>query len=332
VKLFLHVHTRDRNYKPVTLRMRDAWEESKHPRGQPDNPGQFASGGGSSQPSLESTASRSERAPRTTSGPRTKSSKAPPYSPMSEERQAKFDKARADIEEIVNPFNKSEAEKKEKKVLSISLGKVVDKVAEAFDYTKYRDKVQIVDDLPKSIQFQGRTVLGNASLDTGVIRINKSAANAMNVPGTIAHEIMHQKFQKFLNMADEESKQVMELVKKDNYKNHKNVLAPDDSLRPEYKNQFPIYDITHPAGSNNYLIDTQKLMDDDGITEYSREWWKAFSDAAKEGRPMSPITPIHETLAEMGNLEMEGSLHRLLWYKDSTSYRPLYEAIQKFTA
>jgi len=329
MKLFLHVHTRDKSYKPVKLYTRDEWEESKHPRGQPGNAGQFASRGGGSGGSSSTTSEQTVE--RTASATRSaKSSKPPLESPLNSERQAKFDKARADIEEIVNPFHKSEAEKKQKPVLSISLGKVIDKVAEAFDY-KDRDKIQIVDEISTSFQLdgRGRTVLGNATLATGVIRINKSAANAMDVPGTIAHEIMHQKFQRFLDKADEETKQVMELAKKDNNRNN-SVIAPDDTLRPEYKGKFPLYELMHPKSEDKRIWDTQKLMDDDGITPYSREWWQKFHDESQAGRPMSPLVPIHETLAEMGCLEMEGSLQRLLWFKESKSYRPLYEAIQKF--
>jgi len=87
-------------------------------------------------------------------------------------------------------------------------------------------------------------------------------------------------------------------------------------VNEKYAGNYPFYE------KLNTLTNTTDLAKDDGITDYSREWWKAFNDGKAES-----LSTVHETLAEMAKLDWEGSLPRLLWFKDSTTWKPLYEAV-----
>ena len=66
------------------------------------------------------------------------------------------------------------------------------------------------------------------------------------------------------------------------------------------------------------------LGKDDGITDYSRAYWQDVENSGAD-----PMTAVDETLAEMARLDIEGTLSRLIWYKQSKTFKPLYEAIHK---
>jgi hypothetical protein len=95
-------------------------------------------------------------------------------------------------------------------------------------------------------------------------------------------------------------------------------LKADGTIRDKYKSEYPFYD------KLNHLWDTRELAKDDGITDYSREWWQAWHEHKADS-----LAVVHETLAEMAKLDWERSLPRLVWFKNSTTWKPLYEAVNE---
>jgi hypothetical protein len=68
------------------------------------------------------------------------------------------------------------------------------------------------------------------------------------------------------------------------------------------------------------------LQKHDGLTDYSRDWWKSYED----GHTSSTRLPIHETLAEMAALDWEGMLNEKdlsIWYRDPNPWKKIYKAI-----
>ncbi len=151
---------------------------------------------------------------------------------------------------------------------------------------------------------------GSANLKTGEITFYTSALTPHSVAPVAAHEIMHQKFQAVFDAYQAEK----EAIRKDF--GERDILRPDDSIRDEFKDEFPISVRLHG------LFEVRKLSEDDGITDYSREWWAAWHKGGADS-----LATVHETLAEMARLDWEGTLPRLLWFKESKTWKPLYEAV-----
>lgn len=147
---------------------------------------------------------------------------------------------------------------------------------------------------------------GGAHLPTGAINLYHEALNAHSTAGVTAHEIMHQQFHTVHQAYKAEREKALLDTRRYSHK-------------AEFEKDYPIY-----TAIDKYLKTTE-LAVDDGITNYSRKWWKAYHDGNANA-----MSTIHETLAEMARLDWEGSLPRLLWYKNSTTWKPLYEAINRF--
>lgn len=199
---------------------------------------------------------------------------------------------------------------------------------------------------------------GTAHLETGEIKLYAKQLDARSVAPVMAHEVMHQKWQAVYNawsaqrsealglakaaafyksgryqqllkryegegapLSDREGEEfaVMHALVEEGRMPAEDPLDAEDKPRGSYAERWPIY---AAIGS----LDTRPLAEDDGITDYSREWW---AEAEKKGGDWTR-SAIHETLAEMARLEWEGSLDRLLWYKESKIWKPLYQAVQKF--
>jgi hypothetical protein len=93
----------------------------------------------------------------------------------------------------------------------------------------------------------------------------------------------------------------------------------DGKIKDPYKDKYPV-SAAMPQGFGS----AEKRRADDGITDLSRAMWKA-----EEAGTVSTDEATVETLAEMAMLDWEGSLPRLLWFKQSKTFRPIYEAIHK---
>ena len=130
----------------------------------------------------------------------------------------------------------------------------------------------------------------------GTIRIFPTALSEDTVEGVTVHEIMHQKWQTVFDAYKSEKKAMHKLADPHSYKDNP-VMNIDDTLKPPYDKQFPIYTKLHE------FIDGatwEKLRKFDGITSYSTQWW-----GAAEARDAGMNQAVHETLAEMARIEAE---------------------------
>lgn len=104
----------------------------------------------------------------------------------------------------------------------------------------------------------------------------------------VAHEVQHQKFQVAMDKynADRDAIRIME----DPSSGNTRVLNADDTVKPEFKKDYPAFDKLHRF----FTQDFQKLAKQDGITDYSKQYWKGW----KEGSVSSWLA-MHETMAEI---------------------------------
>jgi hypothetical protein len=128
---------------------------------------------------------------------------------------------------------------------------------------------------------------GSADLQTGEITLYPQHLSRNSIRGVTAHEVMHQKFENVLREYRDEQLE----IQKDK---RENMIRPSGELTMQYENDFPVYTKIQP------IIDQQsdELAQTDGVTGYSREWWRAH----KNGEASRDLA-IHETLAEMAYLE-----------------------------
>lgn len=141
----------------------------------------------------------------------------------------------------------------------------------------------------------------------GRIVIYRKNVRASDLDGVIVHEIEHMKFQTVLNRYSNESTAVGKEPGPVPDPEHKYywgrngggdaVMAPDGSLRGEYREKYPVYQTMQDVF---YKYGAQEFAKTDGVSPYSYDWWKAFQDG-KTGSYQA----VHETLAEMARLKRE---------------------------
>ena len=166
--------------------------------------------------------------------------------------------------------------------------------------------------------------VGNKQFETGgwynpkenaVTICNNFKPDNPGVPGLITHEAMHSKFAAVKKAYEEEDNRLFTDLTEG-----KDVQNPNGTIKPKYQAEYPIHTVmTHGLVGN--LV---ALGKDDGITDYSRAYWQDVENSGAD-----PMTAVDETLAEMARLDIEGTLSRLIWYKQSKTFKPLYEAIHK---
>ena len=129
----------------------------------------------------------------------------------------------------------------------------------------------------------------------GAVVIYPNSMGNLSAASVVAHEVMHQKFQ-----------------------------AAFDALHDG--------DADAVAALGPLVADTGKLAKDDGVSNYSREWWESW----RKGEATT-LQAVHETLAEMAsNAQITGGEKRLLgpdMVKSATGgakiWRDLYKAVLK---
>jgi hypothetical protein len=115
-----------------------------------------------------------------------------------------------------------------------------------------------------------------------------------SVQGVTAHEIMHAKFQTFLDDYQAEYKKMTDAT------SHLDVdqyMKPNGELKGDWKEQFPLYETYRTVMEPSITDDYAKS---DGITKYSEDYWNEWK-AGKIGTSLA----MHETLAEMARLHFE---------------------------
>jgi hypothetical protein len=157
---------------------------------------------------------------------------------------------------------------------------------------------------------QVRYAAGLAYLESGKIEIfPRHVADASGAVSIMAHEVMHQKYQTVLNAVAAERKLVMadpETLA---------AMKPDGSLAAPLDAKYPLY-------SRFVVHDEMQGMriKSDGITEYSRAYWKAAEPGVSDRTVTVPLAQ-HETLAEMARRltdtgKLEGAAEWQLYYRD----------------
>lgn len=160
------------------------------------------------------------------------------------------------------------------------------------------DKVKTSDEL-RSITVNGKvyTAGGTAELKAGTITIYpKAITRGAPLAGLMTHEIMHQKFQQVLDAERAERERIM-AIQPPHGDRWDSVMKPDGSLREPYDKQFPVYTAWHEVYG---AVDTRKLYESDGVSEYSFDYWKDW-----KGGKIGTELAMHETLAEMARIKNE---------------------------
>jgi hypothetical protein len=101
----------------------------------------------------------------------------------------------------------------------------------------------------------------------------------------LAHEIMHERFNDFVAEYEKQSEEVR-LANQ----GHNSTWDMEGHLTPEYAAKWPLF----AEVNNRNLFSGTKMAEGDGITSYSKEWWKAWGDSKA-----NTSQAITETLAEM---------------------------------
>lgn len=145
----------------------------------------------------------------------------------------------------------------------------------------------------------GWTTPGGVKYGTGDVVVFGTQGFDKDFPvaGIIAHEIQHQRWNQVQQRFEEELKQI-----DDRYK--RTATDGDGNLLPQYREEFPTVAAMQDSGWHD--IETGKILTKtDGVTEYSKRWWKEHAD----GKAYYS-TAVNETLAEIAALEQQGDLRR----------------------
>lgn len=142
----------------------------------------------------------------------------------------------------------------------------------------------------KTFQLNGASYhyAGSADLNTGKLTLYEPNIAGATVFGVTAHEIGHAKFEDFLKDYATERDEV--------FKESASIMKPDGTLRAPFDEKYPTYQRYEQLFEGNLA----RLAKEDGVSEYSRQWW----EAVKAGKALSKLG-MHETLAEMTRLEYE---------------------------
>lgn len=150
-----------------------------------------------------------------------------------------------------------------------------------------------VSDADKTFMLNGEPhkYAGSADLKTGLVTLYSPNLPAQQIPGIVAHEISHQKFEAFMRDYAAERQRLS-----DDPDAAKGMKA-DGTLRTPLDAKYPLYN----EYTKNFEGHAAEMADQDGVTAYSREWWDAYkSGTATQNQA------YHETIAELGKLAQTG--------------------------
>ena len=169
---------------------------------------------------------------------------------------------------------------------------------------------------------------GHFDRTTGTVTLQTQFATPGFIPELVSHEVMHAKYQAFLDDYKKEYEalqhdpdyhkedtwvpinpskitddMVITRVKRPGDETDQPMIRqpgfmrPDGLLNPPYDQKYPLY-----QAKTQFDMDTEwgKMAAEDGCTPYSKEWW----DAVKNGSAPQE-SGYHETLAEMASLKQK---------------------------
>lgn len=149
---------------------------------------------------------------------------------------------------------------------------------------------------------------GECSLADGSVTIYRDTDwdSVEAVERLTAHEFMHGTYEVVHKKFLEEQSAIA------SRKDFEEVIRADGSLRNEFTSRYPTYGRMHGWIERN----SDQLIKDDGVSEYSKAYWKDF----KDGKASLHIA-VHETLAEMAGIhESQGVI------SGSKSFKDFYKA------
>jgi hypothetical protein len=157
------------------------------------------------------------------------------------------------------------------------------------------DPTKVLEGAPgKTFELGGRTYqYAGAAYETGQIEVFPDAiADESTIPGLMAHEIMHQRFNAFERRLDAERARLAA-----DSRSGGDHMAPDGTLRAGVAREYPVYS-AYIAATGGAKWETMKERD--GVTDYSRAYWSEWNKGNVSSR-----AAVHETLAEMARLGAE---------------------------
>jgi hypothetical protein len=246
--------------------MADAFDESKHPRGQPENKGQFVKGGGASKGS-EGTAhaKRPKRA------------------------------------EIPGSYSKGLSDEERHERAQRLKGKA-EELAEARGFPKERvtvteDNEQFEIDGAKHYSAGGFEV---SHPDTGRLILYADCVDEKTMDQVVAHEVEHYRFALYVKGYQDEMK-----AARKKYGDLATLNSAYGGFKPPYDKEFPRFhqfakwldNLHHPDVPYSGV---EMIGHADGVSNYSKEYWQAFFNGKA-----SVYLAFHETLAEIARFEVE---------------------------
>ena len=115
--------------------------------------------------------------------------------------------------------------------------------------------------------------------------------------GLLAHEFSHHKWKVTKDQYDKEQQAALDAGD----------MRASGEIKPEANGKYPAYESMFPL-----LNDHEKLRDQDGVSAYSKDWWNAYGNPAKEKEKFFSdgiFTPVNETLAEIHRQKIETGSH-----------------------
>ena len=179
----------------------------------------------------------------------------------------------------------------------------------------------------KTFTLNGRTCYyaGSYNLNTGRIGIWPGRINSVrDAEEVMAHEVGHAVFEPvYQKYNSEQANLIVHRVMSEGEEGRpRSALLANGAVRPGHglEEKFPTYSRLQPV-----LKDTKKLIRDDGFTDYSRSYWKAYAN-----HEVSLKSAMHETYAELNVLKYMGkaSGKNLGAQGVKTSWRTLYSKFQ----
>lgn len=167
------------------------------------------------------------------------------------------------------------------------IGLAATAVAEKLGYDPAKIRVTTDD---KTFMLNGASYhyAGATNLSTGDITLYQPNLAPSAVAGVTAHEIGHGKFEDFFKDYQTERDAV--------FNESATIMKPDGTLKAPFDEKYPTYQRYEQLFEGNLA----RLAKEDGVSEYSRNWWEAVN----KGQALAKLG-IHETLAEMTRLEYE---------------------------
>lgn len=138
----------------------------------------------------------------------------------------------------------------------------------------------------KSYDYAGAAYLTGPN--AGKIEIFADKVSGSTTANVTAHEIGHQKFEKFRNDYKADYKAMTDATKDIDLDTF---MKPNGLLKGEWADKFPVYQKYTEVMMPSILEDFAKS---DGITDYSESWWKAWHE-----QKANTDQAMHETIAEM---------------------------------